>query len=86
MKKHQFLRHFFQVAFFLSLFYSVIYIINNINYYKNLFNINMTNPATELNIDTIESYFDQILALTGTSSYVQWENFTKFSTDLINRI
>lgn len=46
----------------------------------------MTTPATDLKVDTIEPYFDQILALTGDQSYVQWENFTKSSTDLVKNI
>lgn len=42
--------------------------------------------TTELKIDTIEQYYDQILELTGSDSYVEWETFTKSSTDLVKGI
>jgi DNA-binding GntR family transcriptional regulator len=41
---------------------------------------------TEIKIEEIEQHFDDILALTGSDSFVNWETFTKSSTDFIRSL
>jgi hypothetical protein len=41
---------------------------------------------TELKIDDIEQNFDAILQLTGQDSYVNWDAFTKSSTEFMKSL